>query len=245
MKTFKLIIEYDGSFFYGWQRQPDRPTVQGEIETALSRMLNQQVSIHGAGRTDAGVHAFGQAASFTSGTKIPPHQIQKGLNSLIKKPVVIHSCTIVHGSFHARYSAVSKEYHYHILNRELPCALYRNYQWHVPCLLDIDVMNACCRVITGYHDFKSFENTGSPRSHTCRKITRARVITGSRDRVVIEISGSGFLKNMVRNLAGTMVMAGRNKISIPEFEAILAAKDRRKAGVTAPAHGLFLVKVVY
>lgn len=243
MKNYRLLIEYDGTLFSGWQRQKDQRTVQGEIENTLSIILNRKTPVHGAGRTDAGVHAYGQVATFQSHTKIPCQHIKKGLNAMIKSPVVIHACDIVPDDFHAQYSARSKEYQYVILNRKTPCAIYRSYQWHVPAVLDIDRMNQACRSITGLHDFKSFENTGSPRSHTVREIFHAGFEPASGDRIIFLIHGNGFLKNMVRNLVGTLVDVGTGRLTVPAFVQILEAKDRKKAGPTAPPHGLFLMTV--
>ncbi len=244
-KNFKIIIEYDGTNFFGWQKQPDKKTVQGEIEKALSLILNQTIKITGSGRTDAGVHAVGQVANFHADTNILPQKIKAALNSLIKDPVVIRDCHLVADSFHARYNTVSKEYHYFILNRQDPCAIERMYQWHIRSVLDIEAMTRCCHAITGIFDFKSFENTGSPRSSSIRQVFFSNISQLDHQRLVFKICASGFLKYMVRNLMGTIVLAGLNKISIDEFIQILKVKDRSLAGQTAPAHGLFLKKVNY
>jgi len=244
-KNFKLVIEYDGTNFFGWQRQKDQKTVQGEIEKALTLILNQKINISGSGRTDAGVHAFGQVANFHANTQLLPQKLKTALNSLIKDPIVIQECTIVDNDFHARYHAVSKEYHYVILNRENPCAINRLYQWHIRSPLDIGTMTQCCHAITGIFDFKSFENAGSPRHSTLRQIFFSRIKKKEDHRLVFEICANGFLRYMVRNLMGTIVLAGLNKISIDEFVRIRDAGDRSLAGPTAPAHGLFLKKVTY
>jgi tRNA pseudouridine38-40 synthase len=244
-KNFKIIVEYDGTSFFGWQRQKDRTTIQGELERALSIILNQDIKIFGSGRTDAGVHAYGQVANLHADTHISCRDIKKGVNSLIKHPIVIRDCYIVEEDFHARYHAVSKEYHYLILNREDPCAIGRLYQWHIRHPLDIELMNQCCQSIIGVFDFKSFESTGSPRSSTVRQVFFSHIHPLDDSRLVFKICGKGFLKYMVRNLIGTIVLAGLNKITITEFNAIFEAKDRTKAGPTAPAHGLFLKQVNY
>lgn len=244
-KNFKIIIEYDGTNFFGWQKQPDTKTVQGEIEKTLSLILNQEIKITGSGRTDAGVHAVGQVANFNADTNILPKKLKAALNSLIKDPIVIRDCHLVADSFHARYNAISKEYHYFILNRQDPCAIGRMYQWHIKSVLNIDLMTQCCHAITGAFDFKSFENTGSPRSSTIRQVFFFNISHLDHQRLVFKICASGFLKYMVRNLIGTIVLAGLNKISIDGFIQILEAKDRSLAGQTAPAHGLFLKKVNY
>lgn len=243
--NFKLTIEYDGTDFSGWQRQKDQVSVQGEIEKILSLILNQEIKISGSGRTDSGVHALAQTANFHAKTNLNPEQIKKGFNSLIKLPVVIHRCDIVDNDFHAQYNAVSKEYHYHILNRETPCAVNRQYQWHIREPLDIEVMKKCCCIIKGIHDFTSFENTGSPRSSSVREILYSEIFRENDNNVIFKIKGSGFLKYMVRNIIGTLVFAGIGKIDSIQFKKILEACDRTKAGPTAPPHGLFLYRVNY
>jgi tRNA pseudouridine38-40 synthase len=244
-KNFKIVIEYDGTDFSGWQRQKDKKTVQGEIEKILSQILNREIRISGSGRTDAGVHAFGQVANFHANTGLLPQDLKKGVNSLIKHPIVIRQCCVVDDDFHARYNAVSKEYHYFILNREDPCAIGSLYQWHIRHPLDVEKMNLCCQAITGIFDFKSFENTGSPRSSSIREVFFSQITRQDNSRLLFKVCANGFLKYMVRNLIGTIVLAGLNKISIHDFIKILEAKDRTKAGPTAPPHGLFLKKVNY
>lgn len=243
--NFKMTVEYDGTAFSGWQRQNDRPTIQGEIETALTRILNQHIRISGSGRTDAGVHARAQVASFHARTDLTADDIKQGVNALVKGPIVIRDCIPAEPDFHAQYSARSKEYHYCILNRETPCAIGRNYQWHVRKPLSIDIMNQCCAVLIGEFDFKSFENTGSPRTSTVRRIMHAGIVADSSDRLLFKIRATGFLKYMVRNIVGTLVQAGLEKITPADFNTILTARDRTVAGPTAPPHGLFLHRVYY
>lgn len=245
IQTFKLTIEYDGTGFAGWQRQTDRPTVQGALEQVLSRILDQPVTLAGSGRTDAGVHARGQVATFCADTVMDPQVMKKGVNSLMKHPIVLIDCVQVPDDFHARYSAVSKEYRYVVLNRETPCAIGRNYVWHVHRPLDLPAMNQCCERICGTHDFKSFENAGSPRRSTVRTVFMARMERRDNDRLIFKICADGFLKNMVRNLMGTLVDAGHGKLPPPMFERILSGRNRSLAGATAPARGLFLHQVNY
>jgi tRNA pseudouridine38-40 synthase len=245
IQTFKLTIEYDGTGFAGWQRQAEDLTIQGELEKVLSKILNQPVTLAGSGRTDAGVHARGQVASFRAETTMDPSSLQKGVNSLMKHPIVLKDCTRVADDFHAQYSAVSKEYHYFILNREIPCAIGRDYVWHIHRPLDIQVMNQCCRRICGTHDFRSFENAGSPRRSTVRTVFMARMSRLDSERLMLSICADGFLKNMVRNVVGTLVDAGHGKLTHQQFEEILSARNRSLAGATAPARGLFLNQVNY
>jgi tRNA pseudouridine38-40 synthase len=250
-RCFKLIIEYDGTLFFGWQRQPKGTTIQGELESALGHILNQKISIRGSGRTDAGVHALGQVAHFHARTQMDPLVLKKGLNSFIKSAIVIRECSVEEQTFHAQYQARSKEYNYYILNRPDPCAIGDAYLWHLKQPLDLDLMNQCSDLITGVHDFKSFENTGSPRTSSIREVFFARVEsldTGGplqNNLVVFKISASGFLKNMVRNIVGTLVDVGLKKIDPKKFETIFMARNRKLAGKTAPARGLFLKQVNY
>ena len=245
MQNFKLVIEYDGTRFFGWQRQADKPTVQEEVERILSIILNQDIRIHGSGRTDAGVHARGQVAHFRADTRLTPEAVKKGVNSMMRYPVVIKACTTVSEDFHAQYWAKSKEYRYYILNRQEPSAIGRDYLWHVSRPLDLDAMNKCARHLIGVHDFKAFENTGSPRSTTVREIFEAEWKKEDEGILVFRVSASGFLKNMVRNIVGTLKDAGAGKLSEKAFIRILSSCDRTLAGATAPARGLFLHQVFY
>lgn len=256
-RCFKLIIEYDGTQFLGWQRQKEDPTIQGELESSLSHILNQKIYIRGSGRTDAGVHALGQVAHFHANTQMDPLVLKKGVNSLVNSAIVVRECCVVDETFHAQYHAKSKEYNYYILNRPDPCAIGSAYLWQVKKPLDLMAMNQCCDMITGVHDFKSFENTGSPKTSSIREIYFAFVETLEKmdplekteplekDRIIFKISASGFLKNMVRNLMGTLVDVGLHKINPKEFNQILMARDRSLASRTAPAKGLFLKQVNY
>ncbi|SMC49516.1 tRNA pseudouridine38-40 synthase [Desulfocicer vacuolatum DSM 3385] len=247
-KNFKITIEYDGTPYAGWQIQPRQSTIQGEIEKVLSIILNQPVTLTGSGRTDAGVHAMGQTANFHAATSMTCPPLKRGMNSMLKGPIVIREIEEVPDHFHARYHAISKEYHYHILNRPEPCAVGRNYRWHIPLPLDVTAMNHCCSLIRGEHDFKSFEGAGSPRSHTVRHIYDAVVEpleNQNMERLVFKVKGNGFLRFMVRNIVGTLVQAGLSKLTPKEFHTILLARDRQRAAATAPARGLFLMRVDY
>jgi tRNA pseudouridine38-40 synthase len=244
-KNFRLVIEYDGTCFHGWQRQKEDRTVQAEIENALQMITRQPVVLNGSGRTDAGVHALGQVASFRCTTHLGPEVFQKGLNSLLPSDVVILSCEAVSPAFHARYDARGKTYAYRILNRELAAAVGRGYAWHIRKPLDLGAMKTATRHIIGTRDFKAFEATGSPRSHTTRTVTRAEWTQRENDFLEFIIEADGFLRYMVRNLVGTLVAVGLGKIDPVRFETILQSRDRRLAGATAPPHGLFLRQVAY
>jgi tRNA pseudouridine38-40 synthase len=245
MPNFKLTIEYDGTAYCGWQRQAGDPTIQGAIEAALATMVNRPVTLIGAGRTDAGVHALGQAAHFKAETRLAPEVFLKGLNSLLPDDIVIRDCRRVPDAFHARYAARGKHYRYRILNRSLPAAIGRHYAWHVRQFLDLAAMRQAAAVLRGTHDFKSFEGAGSPRRSTVRTVFRCEVNPYEADLLHLDIEGDGFLRHMVRNIAGTLVEIGAGRRSADDMPAIVAARDRHRAGITAPARGLFLVGVDY
>ena len=245
MSNFKITIEYDGSAYHGWQRQASERTIQGEIENALKTMTGNTITVTGSGRTDAGVHALNQTANFRCTTSLTPEVFLKGLNSLLPEDIVICSCKIVPEKFHARYDVKSKVYQYRILNRSLPAAISRQYAWHIRKKLNLSAMQEAIRCIIGSHDFKAFEGSGSPRVSTVRCITNADLVETDNDYLVLKIEGDGFLKFMVRNIVGTLVDVGFDKITPHDFKQILISKDRNLAGITAPAHGLFLMEVKY
>ena len=244
-KNFKLIIEYDGSRYHGWQRQKDDRSIQGEIEKALQKMTANRVTVIGSGRTDAGVHAEGQVASFKCDTRLEPEALLNGLNSLLAEDTVIKVCEQVSSSFHARFDAKSKIYHYKILSRPTPAAIGRQYSWFIRKSLNQDAMRAAISHIIGRHDFKAFEGTGSPRQHTTRQVYSADLIEQQSGLLVFHIEADGFLRYMVRNIVGTLVDVGMQKLTSDDFKSILDSKDRSQASATAPAHGLTLVKVIY
>ena len=244
MKTFKLIIEYDGTAYHGWQRQTTDASIQDEIEKALAVMTRQSITLAGSGRTDAGVHALGQTASFRCDTTLTADIFQKGLNSLLPEDIVIKSCTQVDNEFHARFNAKTKTYRYRIRNTPIPSALCRRYAWHIRKPLDIAAMQKAGKCLIGTHDFKAFQGQGSHVETTIRSLF-AFDICSEAHMVFCDITGDGFLRFMVRNIVGTLVDVGIGKITTEEFKQILLSKDRSLAGATAPAHGLFLVKVEY
>jgi tRNA pseudouridine38-40 synthase len=242
-KNFKLTVEYDGSGFHGWQRQKNDRTVQGVIEAAIATMTGQTVSLIGSGRTDAGVHALGQVASFLCETDLTAPIFEKGLNSLLPEDVVIRHCHQENESFHARFNVKSKIYQYRIINRDIPVAVSRQYCWFIRRHLDIETMRAAAGYIVGTHDFKAFEGTGSPRSSTIRQMIRAEWQNPEPDQLVFSIEADGFLRYMVRNLVGTLVQVGQGHITPEDFRGILLSTDRSQAGATAPPQGLFLMEV--
>lgn len=244
-KNFKITIEYDGTRYHGWQRQKNDRTIQAEIEKAILKVTGRQVALTGSGRTDAGVHAYAQVANFKCETRLDGQALLGGLNSLTDDDIVVTECREVEESFHARYDVKSKTYVYKILNRPTPAAIGRQYAWHVRKKLNRETMRAAISHLIGSHDFKAFEGSGSPRSHTTRQVFKADLIDGQDGVLAFEIEAEGFLRFMVRNIVGTLVDVGLGKISPDEFEYILNSRDRSLAGATAPAHGLFLKNVMY
>ena len=244
-KNFKLTIEYDGTGYHGWQRQPNGPTIQQAIETAVQTMLRQKITLIGSGRTDAGVHALAQTANFICDTHMKEEELQRGLNSLLPNDIVIRSCREVPSEFHARFDATGKTYRYFILNDPLPSAIGRQYVWWIRSPLDMEAMQQAAGHLLGLHDFKAFEGSGSPRSHTTRRILRAQWERRPEGRLTFEVTADGFLRYMVRNIVGTLAMVGLHKITPDRFKEVLASRDRAQAAATAPAQGLFLVQVLY
>ena len=245
MRNIKLLIEYDGTNYRGWQVQPNGPTLQGMIEGKLALITGEAVHLIGSGRTDSGVHAFGQVANFRTKSQLDVHSIQKALNSLIPPDIVIQRAEEVEESFHARKASKSKVYEYRILNWDLRSAFRHGYAWHIPQKLDLEEMRKATRILIGEHDFSSFRSVGSPTRTAIRRVIRAEWKKGRDGLIWFEIEANGFLKQMVRALVGTFVEVGKGKIDSEEFQKILDSRDRKKAGPTAPAHGLFLKEVKY
>jgi len=244
MPTYKLTIEYDGTAYAGWQRQPDQPTVQGMLEEALFQISQIPIPAVAAGRTDAGVHALGQIVSFRSDTRLSPEDWTRSLNGVLPKDVCVHKTEHVPDTFHARYSAKQKTYEYRILNHPIRPVLNRLRVWHIPKPLDLDSLKEAAHILKGQHDFSSFE--GSPTDNenpTCH--IHALSIHAEPPIIRIRFKADRFLKQMVRAIVGTLVEVAQGKRSPTDLKAILMAHDRRAAGKTAPPHGLFLLNVEY
>ena len=244
-KNFKLIIEYDGSRYHGWQRQKNDLSIQGEIEKALKTITAETVTVIGSGRTDSGVHAEGQVANFECDTQLKPEALRNALNSLLAEDIKIKVCEQAGASFHARYDAKSKIYHYRILNRQTPAAIGRQYLWFVRKALNREAMRAAISHIIGRHDFKAFEGSGSPRQSSTRHVHSADLVAHEGGFLIFHIEADGFLRYMVRNIVGTLVDVGLEKLTPQDFKYILDCKDRSQASATAPARGLTLIKVNY
>ncbi len=243
----QLIIAYDGTPFGGWQAQKNSVAIQSLIEKAISTVLREQVSLTGSGRTDAGVHAQGQSAHFETTMSFDIKRLLLSLNALLPEQIRLLSVQQVSDDFHARYHATGKIYHYRLHLDKTPDPFKRLYSWHIPYQLNLDLLHQSAALFLGTHDFKSFANEaheGSAAKDAVRTLKRLDIVKepgGMR----LEFEGDGFLYKMVRNLTGTLIDIARGKRQIEEIPEMLMAKDRRRAGTTAPAHGLCLMQVFY
>jgi tRNA pseudouridine38-40 synthase len=244
MRNLRILIEYDGTEFHGWQRQPGLRTVQGSLEEAIQTMTGEAVAIQGAGRTDAGVHAAGQVASFTLAAGIPALGLLRGLNSYLPADIAILDVGEAPPGFDARFSARGKVYRYRIWNHLVRSPLHARAAWHCRSVLDLAAMRAAAAQLCGEHDFRAFRASDCERRTTVRVIRRLDV-----DRqgalITVEVEATAFLKNMVRILVGTLVDLGRGKLSAGAIEHMLRTGDRTAGGVTAPPQGLTLLRVSY
>ena len=244
MRNIKLTIEYDGKDFNGWQKQPNKLNIQGEIERAIYNITKEEVDLIGSGRTDAGVHAFGQIANFKTNSNISIEKMAIAINSQLKNSIVVKKAEEVDERFHSRYNAKRKTYRYVINNTEYGSAIYRNLEYHFPIKLNVENMKEAAKFFEGEHDFKAFKSSGTSGKNSVRTIYKSEVRTDG-ERILIELTGNGFLYNMVRIISGTLLDVGLGKIEPSEIEDIINSKDRTRAGKTLPAHGLYLVKVNY
>lgn len=248
MQTFRLTLAYDGTDFAGWQRQPNKRTVQGELERTVEQITGQPAICIASGRTDAGVHALGQVVSFTSRTWLTPEALTKALNAELPEDMLVFQVVKAADGFHAQRDALRKRYRYVIEDGRLRDLFDRKYLWHIYQQLDVDAMRAAATPLVGRHDFASYETTGSQRLTTTRTVFDLLVERRESEltsRIIIEVEADGFLYNMVRNIVGTLVAVGKGKQPASWPAEALAARDRTKAGMTAPPQGLFLVGVQY
>jgi len=244
VRNIKVVVEYDGTDYFGFQYQPEVPTVQAELERVLAQIVKEEVTVHGSGRTDAGVHAAGQVISFHTRGTVPTARLCVAMNSLLPDSIVALEAAEVDADFHARFSAVSRLYRYDILNREVPSALLGRYAWHVRKPLDTSAMGKAAKALLGVHDFSSFACSTNDEQTTVRELRQIDVSRRG-DRVIIEMRANAFLRSMVRAIVGTLVEVGSGTRPGLEMSEILDAKSRQAAGRTAPARGLCLVEVQY
>ncbi len=245
MRNIKLVIEYDGKDFNGWQKQPTKLNIQGEIERAIKQITGEEVDLTASGRTDAGVHALGQVANFKTNSNIPIEKIPIALNSNLKKSIVIKSAEEVEERFHSRLNCKRKTYRYIINNSKYGTAIYRNLETHIPMKLDIQKMQEAVKYFEGEHNFKAFKASGTSSKSSVRTIYKAEVIDAGNEKIYIELTGNGFLYNMVRIISGTLVEVGLGKIKPSEIQTIIESQKRENAGKTLPPQGLYLVNVEY
>jgi tRNA pseudouridine38-40 synthase len=245
MPRTKILIEYDGTSFAGWQIQADATTVQGEIEIAIGKLTGENVTIQGAGRTDAGVHALGQVAHFDLVKSVETNTIRDGLNAHLRPhPIAILAAESVPDDFNARMSARQRHYLYRIVNRRSDLTLDRLRAWRVVRRLDEHAMHAAAKRLVGHHDFTTFRSTECQAKSPMRTLDRLAVMR-SGDDVTIEVSARSFLHNQVRSMVGSLALVGDAKWSADDLAAALAARDRTACAPVAPAEGLYLVKVDY
>ena len=250
MRHFKLVMSYDGTDYSGWQVQPDAATIQGTLATAIRRLTGENVLPQGSGRTDAGVHALGQVASFSIASPIPAGNLVGALNDILPPAVRVLEAVEVPPEFHARKSARAKTYRYRIFRGDICPPFLARYAWHYPYPLDENAMKEAGRWVIGKHDFTSFAAVDPERGRQDLDESNVRTIFSSSwergsDEFVYTVSGSGFLHHMVRNLVGTFILIGKGTLQGEDLSRILKVKDRAAAGATAPANGLYLVCVEY
>ena len=245
MARYRLTIEYDGTPFAGWQRQDGQPSVQAALEDAIARLGEDKVTLFGAGRTDAGVHALGQVAHVDLEKEWAPEKLMGAINAQVRPdPVSVLDVTVVDEDFHARFSATARHYRFRILDRRPPPALDRNRVWWVPHPLDVDAMHEAARMLTGHHDFTTFRSAQCQSKSPVKTLDRLEVVREGAE-VVVYASARSFLHNQVRSLVGTLKLAGEGKWSVADVRAALDAADRSACGPVAPPDGLYLVSVDY
>lgn len=244
-RNIRLTLEYDGTRYSGWQLQKNARTVQGVLEECLARLLDQPVRVIGASRTDAGVHALGQVANFRASSRLKPLQIRRGLNALLPFDVVVREAAEAAPDFDSRRKAKGKVYAYRILNREAPSAFEHGYAWHLREPLDLGRMAEAGRDFEGRHDFSAFRSSSCQAKHPIRVVRRVEVRREEPERIWIEVEATAFLQYMVRTMVGTLVEIGQGKKPVSAVRELLQRGRRTEAGPTAPAYGLYLVKVFY
>lgn len=242
--TIKAIVAYDGTNYQGFQRQKNGVGVQQVLEKALTKVLKEPILIKAAGRTDAGVHALGQVISFTTSSRIPPENYRRALEPHLPPDIAVREAFYAPDDFHARFDAVDKTYQYKLLYSPLPDPTQRNTTWEFREKLDVDKMNEAAALLLGKHDFTSFKNQGSQDTSPVRTLTEAHWVQDG-DLFTFTITGDGFLYRMVRNIVGCLVRVGTRAWTKEDFARVLAARNRKQAGMAAPPQGLYLMHVSY
>lgn len=242
MKRIMLTVAYDGTNYHGWQVQPNGITIEGVLNEALGALLGESITVIGASRTDAGVHSLGNVAVFDTETKIPAEKLCYALNQRLPEDIVVQDSCEVSSDFHPRYCESRKTYEYKILNRKFPLPLNRYDTYFTYRHLDVEKMQQAAQFLVGEHDFKSFCSEHAQVKSTIRTIY-SLTVTKERDLITIRVTGNGFLYNMVRIIAGTLLQVGMGERRPEEMEQVLSAQDRAAAGPTAPAHGLTMVGI--
>jgi tRNA pseudouridine38-40 synthase len=245
MSTFKIVLAYDGTDYVGWQRQANGVSIQALIEQALRALDGRDVTVTGAGRTDAGVHALGQVAAFTIAREMTADGVARALNAHLPPAIRVLSAEETPPAFHPRFGARAKTYRYQLCNADVLSPFDRGRAWHVPGPLDVDAMRAAAQLLVGRHDFAAFQATGSSVSTTVRDLAVSRIADCGSRMLCYEVEGSGFLRHMVRIIVGSLVEVGRGRQRPEWIGTLLASRDRTTAGPTAPPQGLFLVRVEY
>ncbi len=239
-----MVLEYDGGGYHGWQIQPQVLTIQEVLEERIQRITQQRSRVIAAGRTDAGVHALQQVVNFRTRSALPVQALQRALNALLPPDIRVLRADEVEGGFHARFSALAKRYKYLLWNHSVPSAFSQRYTWWISASLDLENMEAASRHLIGVHDFSSFCSTSSDRQNPVREVRRCGWVKGG-PLLCFQIEANGFLRYMVRSMVGTLVEVGMGKRPPEDMASLLEARDRKRAGMTAPARGLFLVSVSY
>ncbi len=244
-RNIRLTVEYDGTRYVGWQRQQNGLSIQQAVERALEQLLEQPVRVTAAGRTDAGVHALGQVVNFTCRSQLPTHAIEGALLPFLPADIAVHSAAEVPPTFHARRSARLRWYKFFLSNRRFRPAVGANYLTHIPAMLDVGRMQLAAQALSGEHDFRAFRAVSCTATRTLLNMHPITVVRTEDGIIQIDYRCRSFLQNMVRILTGTLVSAGRGKISVSEIEEMLSTGTRRNEAVTLPPHGLFLYRVFY
>lgn len=245
MRNIRLLIEYEGTRYSGWQFQKEVPTIQGAVAEAVKKLVGHDAELFGASRTDAGVHAFGQVASFKTDSMISIPGVIHGLNFMLPEDISIRDAADAPPDFDPRKDSLGKTYVYRILNRSAPSAVLRNFSWHVFKPLDLGLMRRGAIHLIGEKDFSSFKAAGSDAAHSIREVTAVDIVDRGDGLIEIEVKGTAFLRHMVRIIAGTLVDVGKGRLCPDGVAKVIGARDRTAAPMTAPSRGLFLMKVEY